>query len=126
LVIHEDIVVPDLVSSLSTAISIASRLKKISENIKDAEFKNLLADLSLELADLKMKLAGVLEDNVRLKERVKDLEKVGGELCVKCHKYGWQLETSTPDPIFGPVGGIRRTYKCSFCGFSEEKLVNPK
>jgi hypothetical protein len=28
--------------------------------------------------------------------------------------------------LFGEVGGIRRVYKCSLCGFSEEKLVTSK
>lgn len=118
--------VADVVASISTAISIASRLKKISENIKDAEFKNLLADLSLELADVKMKLAGVLEENIKLTEKIRELENVEGEPCPRCHKRGWQLQDSKPDPHFGRLGGIRRTYKCSLCGFSEEKLVTPK
>ena len=51
----------DIVTTISTAISLTSRLKEISENIRDAEFKNLLADLTLELADAKIKL--LLSDN---------------------------------------------------------------
>jgi hypothetical protein len=116
----------DLVTSVSTALSIASRLKKISENVKNAEFKNLLADLSLELADLKMKLADVLEENVKLHEKIKELQNIEGEPCPKCHKRGWQLKSSRPDSLLGQLGGIRRTYECSFCGFSEDKLVTPK
>ncbi|MCV3263343.1 hypothetical protein OGZ01_11815 [Vibrio harveyi] len=47
----------DLLSSVSTAISLATRLREIGKNIEDAEFKNILADLSLELADSKLKMA---------------------------------------------------------------------
>ena len=65
----------DLITSVSTAIAIAKRLKEISENIKDAEFKNLLADLSLELADMKLRLAGVVEENVKLRSKIDDLVK---------------------------------------------------
>jgi hypothetical protein len=118
--------VSDLITSISTAITLAKRLKAISENIKDAEFKNLLADLSLELADMKLRLAAVVEENIKLKEKVRQLESVEGEPCPKCRKRGWQLESSKPDHLFGDLGGIRRTYKCSFCGFSEEKLETPK
>ncbi|HEY4369018.1 MAG TPA: hypothetical protein VGN07_17420 [Steroidobacteraceae bacterium] len=116
----------DLVGSLSTAISLARRLKDISENIKGAEFKNLLADLSLELADVKLRLADVLEENVRLKSEVSALRNVDGEPCPKCRKRGWQLESSKPDPIFGDLGGLRKLFKCSLCGFTEERLDTPK
>lgn len=71
----------DVLSSVSAAIGIATRLKEISLNIRDAEFKNLLADLSLELADVKLKLAEVItenaslkEDNVKLREQIRNLE----------------------------------------------------
>ena len=116
----------DLVGSVSTAISLARRLKDISENIKGAEFKNLLADLSLELADVKLKLADVLEENARLRCEVSALRNVDGEPCPKCRKRGWQLESSKPDPIFGKLGGLRRLYKWSLCGFNEERLDTPK
>jgi hypothetical protein len=51
--------VSDVIGSVTTAISLAKRLRDISENIKVAEFKNVLADLSLELANVKLKLADV-------------------------------------------------------------------
>ncbi len=59
----------EIMNTISTALSIASRLKEIGKNINDAEFKNLLADLSLELADAKFKIAEVVEENARLKEK---------------------------------------------------------
>ncbi len=43
----------------------------------------------------------------------------------ECRKRRWQLESNHRDSFTGELGGIRRTYKCSFCGFSEEKLVIP-
>lgn len=116
----------DLVGSVSTAISLAKRLRDISENIKGAEFKNLLADLSLELADVKLKLADVLDENARLKSEVSALKNVDGDPCPKCRKRGWQLESSKRDPIFGDLGGLRRLFKCSLCGYSEERLDTPK
>lgn len=116
----------DIATSIATAITLAQRLREISNNIKDAEFKNLLADLSLELADVKLKLAGVLEENINLKDQIHKLKNVAGEPCPRCHKRGWELVDSKPDPMFGDLGGLRRTYKCSLCGFSEAKLITPK
>ena len=113
----------DLISSVSTAITIAKRLKEINDHIKDAEFKNLLADLSVELADVKLKLAEVIEENLTLKGKIRELQNTEGEPCPKCRKSGWQLESSEPDPVFGELGGIQRVYKCSVCGFSEKKIV---
>jgi len=73
---------PEILSTLSTAISLAVRLREISKNIEDAEFKNLLADLSLELATLKIEMADIqiksLEKNNEiesLKEKLKNKEK---------------------------------------------------
>lgn len=54
----------DLLTTISTSIALAGRLREIAKNIENAEFKNILADLSLELADLKLQLAGVVEENI--------------------------------------------------------------
>ena len=113
----------DIIASISSAISLATRLKAINENIKDAEFSNLLADLQLELAETKAKVAGLIEENTQLTQRIRELEHVEGELCPRCHKRGWHLESSRPDPTLGRVGVTRRRYKCSLCGLTEEKLV---
>ena len=65
----------DFIGSITTSISLAKRLREISKNIEDAEFKNLLADLSSELADLKIeaaslkeKVAALQEENLLLKQ----------------------------------------------------------
>jgi len=107
----------EIISSISNAISLVSKLKKVSENIRDAEFKNLLADLSLELAEAKMKMASLIGENADLQEKTRRLESVEGEPCPKCRKRGWHIEKSDPDEIFGELRGIRRTYQCSLCGF---------
>lgn len=72
----------DLISNISNSISLVKRLKEISQNVKEAEFKNLLADLSLELADFKLKLAEQVDEvselktkNSKLREQIENLEK---------------------------------------------------
>lgn len=115
----------DLMTTMSTALSLTARLREISANIRDAEFKNLLADLSLQLADMKLKMADVMDQNRVLAERVRELEQAEGEPCPKCRKRTWELHGSRADPIFGVAGGVRRTYKCLSCGYTEEKLITP-
>jgi len=114
------------ISAITNAISLLTRLKTISENIRDAEFKNLLADLSLELAEVKLKMAGLMNENLELQNKIKELESVEGDTCPKCHKRGWHLENSRSHPQFGQMGVLLRTYKCSFCGLTEEELITPK
>lgn len=113
----------DLLTTISTSIALASRLREIAKNIENAEFKNVLADLSLELADLKLHLAGVVEENVELKAKIRRLEARDAEPCPKCRKPAWELERSQPHARMGDLGVIIRYYKCSECGFAEQKTV---
>jgi hypothetical protein len=116
------------ITAITNAISLLTRLKTISANIRDAEFKNVLADLSIELAEVKMKMASLMNENLELQNRIKELESVEGDPCPKCHKRGWQIEKSQKHPSrsLGLVGFLLRTYKCSFCDFTEEKMISPK
>ena len=58
----------DIISTISTSLSLTKRLCEISKNIEDAEFKNLLADLSSELADLKLEATSLKERIAQLQE----------------------------------------------------------
>ena len=62
---------PDIISGLTTVISIAKQLRDVSQKIKDADTKNLIADLSLALADLKMQVAELQEQNLSLRADLK-------------------------------------------------------
>jgi hypothetical protein len=65
----------DIVSSLSTAITYAQRLREISKNAENAEFKNVLADLLNQLGDVKLELAGFKEKLANLEEENQLLKK---------------------------------------------------
>ena len=116
----------DVISSVSTAITLAKRLREIGKNIEDAEFKNLLADLSLELADTKMKMAELITENANLKERIDNLTSATGEICPRCNNRTFALISSKPHPTFGDLGAKEREYKCSGCDFTESKLIEPQ
>lgn len=68
-----------VITSINNAITLAQRLREISKNIEDAEFKNILADLSLEIADTKLSLAQVTEENAQLKSELTKLKHSRGE-----------------------------------------------
>jgi regulator of replication initiation timing len=63
-----------LAATISHTLSIIDRLNQVNAKIKDAEFSNLLADLSLEIADLKNKLVGAMEENSKLKAEIAKLK----------------------------------------------------
>ena len=116
----------EVISSLTNAILLVSRLKKIGENIRDAEFRNVLADLNLELAEAKMKMASLISENAELQNKIRELENIEGDPCPKCRQRTWHVEKSEPDKILGVAGGIRRTSKCDSCGLSESELIVPR
>jgi DNA-directed RNA polymerase subunit RPC12/RpoP len=119
------VVTVEILSTVSSAISIAKKLREVSEKTRDAESKLLVADLTVKLADIKMQLAEMMDENRELKEKVRSLESTEREQCPKCRKRTWELVKSSPDPTFGQAGMIRRIYKCSECHFSEEKVIAP-
>jgi ribosomal protein L37E len=112
----------ELIPAVTNAITLVSRLRTISENVKDAESRNLLADLSVELADVKIKMASMMEENANLHAKIRNFESLDTDPCPRCRKRTYTVEKSEPDRRFRAVGGLRRTYKCSSCAFSEEKL----
>lgn len=113
----------DILSTVSTAISLATRLREIGKNIENAEFKNLLADLSLELADAKLKIVYVVSENALLKEKLEELTSASGEKCPSCNNRTFKIILTRPHPTFGELGKKEREYKCSKCGFEESKMV---
>ncbi len=64
----------DILSTLGNAIKLVQRLRDISKNIAEAEFKNLLADLSSEIADAKLEAASLKERVAILQEEVRVLK----------------------------------------------------
>ncbi|MER2104456.1 hypothetical protein ACOYXF_15490 [Pseudomonas sp. Tul1A2] len=113
----------DLISTVSTAVNLALRLKDISKNIENAEFKGILADLSLELSEVKLKLADLLSENAQLKEKISSLTSATGERCPSCNNRTYKLVSSKPDATFGALGANSRLYKCDSCDFSETVIV---
>jgi hypothetical protein len=89
-----------------------------------------LSDITglLEKIPLWKRLKRLPEDFDQLAQRVAALERALNETppadaCPKCRKRTYELASSRPHPMGGIVGKVERTYKCSACGFTENKLV---
>lgn len=63
----------DAIAAINTSISLTTRLRQISRNVAEAEFKNLLADLHNALADAKLEVANLKE---QLAEQAEELRAV--------------------------------------------------
>jgi hypothetical protein len=98
---------------LSNSITLVLRLREISKNVAEAEFKNLLADLSSELADVKIEAAALKEMVATLKEENR------------------VLRTTVPDKEDKPIGTKWGCYQfrgddglyCTGCWDSHRKKI---
>ncbi|WP_445947146.1 hypothetical protein [Shewanella sp.] len=100
--------------------------KDIAELIK----KGATIEAQEKIMELRESALELQEENINLKnkilelqQKVRKLESFEGEACPKCRKPAWVVESSKPDREFGDLGGIRREYKCTDCGFTESQLI---
>lgn len=106
----------DVIGSIGHAITLAKRLREISKNIEDAEFKNLLADLNLELADTKIALADVMEQNAQLRTELATIKHSRGgdsQEALTFKEFAYFTESN-----YGPF--------CSKCYETENKRIRLK
>ena len=108
-------------------MNVMETMKAITELAK----KGMTVELQEKIVELREEVVGLKEENIQLREENIILKQkvevyLKGDLCPKCRKPGWKIESSKPHPQFGEVGGIERTYKCSECGFSEKYTVTSK
>lgn len=123
----------DVIASLQSAIEIVGKLRALSKKIEDADFKMLVADLSVELADakletanLKIALAEALEENESQKkiinQRSSQAPKLSdgayafdgedGQFCTAC------FDTKSLKVRVSPLSGAFRTFgkwSCPSC-----------
>ena len=112
------------VQSLNRAITLATRLRASSEKNKaNAEFKGMIDDILLELAEVQLKLEEMFSENLSLKTQAQAKANPKGELCPRCGEFGWKVTGSRPH---GQQGAIAQIYSCPKCGLKEEAVVTPK
>ena len=119
-------------ASIGAALASAKTILELLRNANDAQ---LALKISSEVANLQGRLIDVQQQALALQNEKQDLldeikqlkaklaETVDAEPCPSCHRKGWHVESSRPDPVFGRLGGSRRIYRCHFCGFTESKIA---
>ncbi len=65
-----------ITEALSSLVTTSKRLLEVAKNIRDAETKNLIADLNLHIADFKMKVVALQEENAQLKAQLRQRDDV--------------------------------------------------
>jgi hypothetical protein len=113
----------DLLPAISRAVTLATRLRVISDRGRDAEFRGIVADLMLELAEVQLKLDELLNENAALKGQMQVNANPKGDRCPRCFEFGWRMTTSRPH---GTLGAMAQTYTCPKCGLKEEVVVKGK
>jgi hypothetical protein len=113
----------DLFPGISRALALATRLRVMSEMGTDVQFKQLVADLLLELAEVQLKLDELMNENAALKGQLQSHSNPQGERCPRCFEFGWRVTNSRPH---GQMGGMVQTYGCPKCGLKEEVVVKGK
>ena len=104
-----------------------------SKDIVELIKKGMTIEAQEKIMELREAALSLQEENINLKrqvlelqEKVRKLESFEGEPCPSCRKPAWVVKSSKPDSQFGDLGGIRREYCCTECGFTESQLITPK
>jgi hypothetical protein len=98
----------EVIVAVSSAIGLTKQLVDLSEIAKSAQAKLIIADLQVQLAEVKMKLAELIEENTTLKKSLNTAISTTKEVI---HKNGLYF---TPDND-GPF--------CTACYDSKNKFV---
>ena len=114
----------DIIASVSSAINLAEKLEEKSSTLENNELKNILAELSLGLIEIRDKIAEYLTERNDSKTRNSVLFGESCELCPVCKNFTLESISCKPHPIYGDIGGTDREMKCSLCGFRESRYVD--
>ncbi len=112
----------ELLPAVNTAIELVGRLSESGNKLKHSEFMSLIADLTLELANLKIGMAAMLEENDELKRKLRAIDNSDFDPCPRCKQPTFRLEESKPDPTFGEIGGRVHSFRCSNCDYTDQKF----
>ena len=119
----------EILNSMSAALEMVSKLRDLNKRIESADFSNALADLSLELAEMKIRLAGLIEENDELKRKLLERnsqklefkefayfsQEADGPFCPGCYDSSRKVirlaKESSAFQVFG-------SHSCPVCGKS--------
>jgi hypothetical protein len=106
----------DTLAIIGKLVQIGKTLRDVADLVKDAQTKNLIADLNLVLADLKMQVAELQEENLSLKGQVRTLQAQDDHReKLELRDYAYWFSTIPAGRPAGPY--------CTCCFDSSEKLI---
>lgn len=98
----------DIVTSVTAAVGLTRQLVDLASIAKDAKAKAIVADLQLELAEVKIRLAELIEQNLQLKTELKNAKSQETDLKLRGDLY---YKTDGDGPF------------CTCCYDSDRKLI---
>jgi len=113
-----------MVEPVTTAIAIVDkllkgfkRLREVNQKIDNAELQNLIADLMMDMTDLKLQMVESIDENIRLRSRIDELTKsVDLRSKLRREKNYYILTEKVPGYDEGPF--------CLTCMDEDEKLIS--
>jgi len=102
-----------------------SNIKEVFKLIIELIKKGATLEAQQKIIELEEIVISLQEENLKLrKENLSLMQQLElsekGERCPKCKKGTWNLVGSEPHSIFGDMGVLERTFKCSECGHTEK------
>ncbi len=99
---------PDIFDTLKKAFDLTKQLIELADAAKNAHAKMVTADLQVQLAELKVRLAGLLDENTQLKTDLKKAQSTEPEVVLK---EGLYYHANGDGPF------------CTLCYDSNHKLI---
>ena len=93
---------------------------KLAKSGMTLELQEKIVELREQVLDIKEENVRLREENLQAQQELETYTK--GDLCPKCKKPAWSLESRRPHPRLGRVGVLEKTFKCGECGYSEARV----
>ncbi len=95
----------DVISSVSSAIQLASRLREESQGLENSEISALAANLSVELDTVRQSIAALLSGRVETGRYPQAGTGEAFEICPHCGWHALAMVACRPHPLYGDIGG---------------------
>lgn len=116
----------EILSGIGAATTAIKTIAAFASVMKDAEAKNAVADLLVQMAHLKVQVAELIEDNLSLRQQIKSAEQPGltfrngfyfsengdGPFCTGC--YDKERKTARLTKLEGGIARLKQ-WQCPVC-----------
>ncbi|RHZ98845.1 hypothetical protein D1114_01805 [Cereibacter sphaeroides] len=100
------------------------RLQKLNKDMSELELREEALNLRQLLVDAREALSAKDTEIQALKDKIDRIE--SGDACPLCRAGRLSITAINEHPVFGVFGHQEHTLKCSKCGHTETRKVDPK